>query len=423
MLIRLMERDEERWKKFKEDQRKRLRDIEEQSVPEMTDLEILAGKRRIKLQGSGQDVFKSYSHLVGDHNPLTLVPVMSETSEKTASEISKKLDQHTQKPRARYKAQVLNKKAAEKDDLNLDTSLSTSEALRKIEAEAREKRDERNKKRRAKYKAQKKAAENDLNLDTSLSNSEALRKIEAEAREKRDERNNKRREKYKAQKEACKKDGLNMDFEAREKRDQLNQKRRARYKAQKEATLKKIELEAKEKHDHLNQKRLEVKKKKRRSRYQNGDAEKREERRNKRQQVYRNENEEQNMKCDASKVIVRTPEKFAALPTLSKRMRSKIKLNKEKFASSNSILDIGCADKICCHCGALMWRFEQTEKECQLKSDKFSLCCGNGKVRLPLLRETPFEMKTLLDRSNPKRTIFQNNIRMYNNAFGSNVLR
>ena len=105
---------------------------------------------------------------------------MSETLEKTASEISKKLDQHTQKPRARYKAQVLNvvfvhlrrweflplhdanlfilyynqKKAAEKDDLNLDTSLSTSEALRKIEAEAREKRDECNKKRRAKYKAQ-----------------------------------------------------------------------------------------------------------------------------------------------------------------------------------------------------------------------------------------------------------------------------
>ena len=77
-----MERDEERWKKFKEEQRKRLWDIEEQvlciniykfltltnvvachfwsmtwisfnvlkSVPKMTDLEILAGKRRIKLQ-------------------------------------------------------------------------------------------------------------------------------------------------------------------------------------------------------------------------------------------------------------------------------------------------------------------------------------------------------------------------------------
>ena len=30
MLIRLMEHDEERWKKFKEDQWKRLRDIEEQ---------------------------------------------------------------------------------------------------------------------------------------------------------------------------------------------------------------------------------------------------------------------------------------------------------------------------------------------------------------------------------------------------------
>ncbi|XP_063947245.1 uncharacterized protein LOC108192688 isoform X3 [Daucus carota subsp. sativus] len=45
-----MERDEERWKKFKEDQWKRLRDIEQQNVAEMTDLEILAGKRRIKLQ-------------------------------------------------------------------------------------------------------------------------------------------------------------------------------------------------------------------------------------------------------------------------------------------------------------------------------------------------------------------------------------
>ncbi|WOG83733.1 hypothetical protein DCAR_0102911 [Daucus carota subsp. sativus] len=231
-----MERDEERWKKFKEEQRKRLRDIEEQSVPKMTDLEILAGKRRIKLQaGNGQSVFKSYSHLVGDYSPLTSVPVMSETLEKTASEISKKLDQHTQKPRARSKAQ----------------------------------------------------------------------------KEERDERNKKRREKYKAQKEAWKKDGLTLDFESREKQDQLNQKRRARYKAHKEATLRKIELEAKEKHDQLNQKRLEVKNKKRRSRYQNGDAEKREERKNKRQQVYRNENEEQNMKWDASKVIVRTPEKFA----------------------------------------------------------------------------------------------------------------
>uniref|UniRef100_A0A166HDJ3 Uncharacterized protein n=1 Tax=Daucus carota subsp. sativus TaxID=79200 RepID=A0A166HDJ3_DAUCS len=249
-----MERDEERWKKFKEEQRKRLRDIEEQSVPKMTDLEILAGKRRIKLQaGNGQSVFKSYSHLVGDYSPLTSVPVMSETLEKTASEISKKLDQHTQKPRARSKAQ-------------------------------KEERDERNKKRREKYKAQK---------------------------EERDERNKKRREKYKAQKEAWKKDGLTLDFESREKQDQLNQKRRARYKAHKEATLRKIELEAKEKHDQLNQKRLEVKNKKRRSRYQNGDAEKREERKNKRQQVYRNENEEQNMKWDASKVIVRTPEKFA----------------------------------------------------------------------------------------------------------------
>ncbi|WOH08719.1 hypothetical protein DCAR_0728166 [Daucus carota subsp. sativus] len=174
-----MEHDEERWEKFKEDQWKRLRDIEEQSVPKMTDLEILAGKRRIKLQaGSRHNVSKNYSHVVGDYNIVTSLPVTSETLDNMESEISKKQHQHTQKRRER---------TGKKDDLN---------------------------------------------LNTSLSNSEYLRKIESEAREKKDERNKKRREKYRAQKEASKQDGLNLEIEARKKHDQLNQKRRAKYKAQ-----------------------------------------------------------------------------------------------------------------------------------------------------------------------------------------------
>lgn len=81
------------------------------------------------------------------------------------------------------------------------------------------------------------------------------------------------------------------------------------------------------------------------------------------------------------------------------------------------MLDIGCGDKICCNCGALMWRFEQTEQEQRLNSDKFYLCCGNGKVRLPLLKETPPELKSLLDGSNNKSALFKKSIRLYNNAF------
>lgn len=86
-------------------------------------------------------------------------------------------------------------------------------------------------------------------------------------------------------------------------------------------------------------------------------------------------------------------------------------------ASSDEILDIGVADKICCHCGAVMWRYEQTEQQQRQKSDKFSLCCGNGKVLLPLLRETPPELKSLLDGTHDKSALFHKSIRLYNNAF------
>ncbi|KAK1388121.1 hypothetical protein POM88_016299 [Heracleum sosnowskyi] len=101
---------------------------------------------------------------------------------------------------------------------------------------------------------------------------------------------------------------------------------------------------------------------------------------------------------DASKLIVRPLLKFAALPPLSKRMRTKINGIKEKFASSDEILNIGSADKICCDCGALMWR------------------------------ETPPELKTLLDGANNKSTSFRKSLRLYNNAFaftsvGANVDR
>ena len=64
-----------------------------------------------------------------------------------------------------------------------------------------------------------------------------------------------------------------------------------------------------------------------------------------------------------------------------------------------------------------MWRLEQTQEQQRVDSDKFSLCCANGKVRLPLLRETPPELKSLVDRSNDKSAEFYKYIRMYNYAF------
>lgn len=64
-----------------------------------------------------------------------------------------------------------------------------------------------------------------------------------------------------------------------------------------------------------------------------------------------------------------------------------------------------------------MWKYEQTEQQQRLNSDKFSLCCGNGKVKLPLLGETPPELKSLLDGTHSKSALFQKSPLLYNNAF------
>ncbi|KAL8113763.1 hypothetical protein AgCh_020890 [Apium graveolens] len=98
--------------------------------------------------------------------------------------------------------------------------------------------------------------------------------------------------------------------------------------------------------------------------------------------------------------------------------RNKKRRQNGQNALSDEILDIGVAVKICCHCGAVMWRYEQTEQQQRLKSDMFSLCCGNGKVLLPLLRETPPELKSLLDGTHDKSALFHKSSRLYNTAFG-----
>ncbi|XP_074331003.1 uncharacterized protein LOC141668175 [Apium graveolens] len=145
--------------------------------------------------------------------------------------------------------------------------------------------------------------------------------------------------------------------------------------------------------------------------------EQRDQRNTERRQTYRKRSIISNQGCDTSKLIIRPTLPFEDLPVLSKNMRTRIK-KKHKFALSDEILDIGVAVKICCHCGAVMWRYEQTEQQQRLKSDMFSLCCGNGKVLLPLLRETPPELKSLLDGTHDKSALFHKSSRLYNTAFG-----
>ncbi|KAK1351704.1 hypothetical protein POM88_053987 [Heracleum sosnowskyi] len=101
----------------------------------------------------------------------------------------------------------------------------------------------------------------------------------------------------------------------------------------------------------------------------------------------------------------------------SPRRRTRIDKKKSEFASNNTILDIGPQDQVCRFCDALVWAAESTGKHVGTGPKAYSICCGKGKVQLPLLRETPPELKQLLTGTSKRETKFQNNQRMYNTIF------
>ncbi|XP_058746103.1 uncharacterized protein LOC131618973 [Vicia villosa] len=65
-----------------------------------------------------------------------------------------------------------------------------------------------------------------------------------------------------------------------------------------------------------------------------------------------------------------------------------------------------------------MWYQEKTDKRKHSAVPKFQLCCGNGKVVLPLLKTPPMLLKNLLsDNNNEHSTNYQQNCRLYNIMF------
>jgi hypothetical protein len=79
----------------------------------------------------------------------------------------------------------------------------------------------------------------------------------------------------------------------------------------------------------------------------------------------------------------------------------------------------------CPHCNALHWKEERTQKS-TIANPKFSTCCSEGTVTLPITNDTPEPLRILLTDTRvnangkvvwTKRTThFQQNIRSYNNA-------
>ncbi|CAF1806308.1 unnamed protein product [Brassica napus] len=87
------------------------------------------------------------------------------------------------------------------------------------------------------------------------------------------------------------------------------------------------------------------------------------------------------------------------------------KLNKTEY------LDEGDPTYICDYCGAKMWYGERIEKRTKTKKPKFSLCCGQGQVQLPLLKKSPEILKRLLHGDDEISKYFWKNIRQLNMVF------
>lgn len=81
-------------------------------------------------------------------------------------------------------------------------------------------------------------------------------------------------------------------------------------------------------------------------------------------------------------------------------------------------LNLGGPIHQCCFCGASIWFEERLKKPMRDNIPLFSLCCTEGKVRLPLFKETPSVMNRLIDYNGgrPSRC-FRDNIRVYNSMF------
>ncbi|XP_023641963.1 uncharacterized protein LOC111831563 [Capsella rubella] len=102
-----------------------------------------------------------------------------------------------------------------------------------------------------------------------------------------------------------------------------------------------------------------------------------------------------------------------------KRIRNR---RKAKQQTKAVYLDHGDPTYSCKFCGALMWYDERINKRRNLKNPCFSLCCGQGTVKIPLLKESPELIKKLLSGNDALSRNYRQNQRIYNMVFAMTSL-
>ncbi|KAL4559822.1 hypothetical protein LXL04_031968 [Taraxacum kok-saghyz] len=80
--------------------------------------------------------------------------------------------------------------------------------------------------------------------------------------------------------------------------------------------------------------------------------------------------------------------------------------------------DCGDATRICHHCTAMVWYEERTVKHYAPRIPKFSICCSDGKIKVPLLTDAPQPLLSLMDYRGGRRSkVFRKYIKALNSMF------
>ncbi|XP_057734424.1 uncharacterized protein LOC130949818 [Arachis stenosperma] len=79
--------------------------------------------------------------------------------------------------------------------------------------------------------------------------------------------------------------------------------------------------------------------------------------------------------------------------------------------------DAGDPSHTCIYCKALMWDHERLSKSINSVTPHFGLCCMDGKVELPLMKQAPDNLKALYFLDDEMGRYYQKNIRAFNAMF------
>ncbi|CAN7030694.1 unnamed protein product, partial [Brassica oleracea var. botrytis] len=102
----------------------------------------------------------------------------------------------------------------------------------------------------------------------------------------------------------------------------------------------------------------------------------------------------------------------------AKKAESKLKTISKTGLKMIAYVDEGNPTYKCEYCKAKMWYGERLDRKTRTKKNPiFSLCCGQGQVKLPMLRESPLVIKQLLYGKDEKSRYYHKNLRALNMLF------